>query len=233
MPLIKGYLTRVTKYRIVRVFIFLIVFSLIFVIIFSSLGIIPELTIFKDLASMMGILAALFSSLIALLLPFILRAIEVDKKFEKRKKIRLKCYNAINEICDFCIRQIDIKKYKENGEYKDYIFPKEKIEVRDRLSIITQIETLDMYRKEALEMGIVISGGWAEPPIDKSTVWTENSINIYIFIGSNLEICLVQYEYGKVMRAELKYKDNIVHEKEFIQHILKDLHGKIDFDGEQ
>ncbi len=128
-------------------------------------------------------------------MPFIFKSVEENKEVEKRKTVRKKCYNAVNDICDFCIKHIDPKT--EN--------PKENIEGIDRLGVISQVELLTMHRKEAIEMDIILSSGWKE---SKGT-----NINIYIFIGKDLQVLLRQHEYGSVMYAELRYNNKFVPKK--------------------
>ncbi len=198
MPFIKGYFKKIIKYRIVMILMVIIISSVGLVIFFTILGFFPDLPLSKDLASMMGILAVLFSSLVALFLPFILISVENDRKSVKKEEIRVIIKNAVQKICRFCISQYDKEKNS----------PKDTIEEDQQMKVIEPIEFLNMYKTEALKMGIVLSSGWQE-------VIGEN-VHIFIFIGDKLEIKLNSPSYGKVIQAIMKYNGEYVESENVI-----------------
>lgn len=209
MTKIKGVFRSFFKFRITSFLFIAIILGIASVIVCTIFNIYFPETIWENYVNMISIITALSSGFIALLLPFIFKSVEENKKVEKRKTVCKKCYNAVNEICDFCIKHIDPKNN----------FPKANIEGIDRLGVISQVELLTMYREEAIEMDIILSSGWKE---SKGT-----NINIYIFIGKDLQVLLRQHEYGRVMYAEMKYNNKFVLKKEVITPILKVLRDKI------
>ena len=115
----------------------------------------------------------------------------------------------MQKICDFCINQYDSETNS----------PKDNIEEDKRLEIIKPIELLNMYKTEALEMGIVLSSGWQEK--------IGQDLHIFIFLEDKLEIELNSPSYGKVIRAAMKHKGKYVKKKDEIAPILKKLEDKI------
>ncbi|MFX1477164.1 MAG: hypothetical protein ACFFCI_03430 [Promethearchaeota archaeon] len=207
--MIKGIFKRLIKYRILAGFIFIILLSLIILTILTIIGIIFQITILKDISSMMAAPVTLFSSFIALMIPFILITVQNDSKREKEKEIRVKCYNAIYRICDFSIKQYDSKTNS----------PKDNIEEEMRMKIIEPIEILNLYKDKSLDMGIVLSSGW-EKAINQH-------LHIFIFVGNALEIQLISPSYGKVIHAKMMYNGKVVDNKNTIDAVLNDLKNKI------
>jgi len=209
MTFIKGIFKRIIKYRILTGLICIILPLIILLTTFAIIGSIFEISILKNLSSMMGAPVALFSSFIALLIPFILITVDYDRKLEKRKGIRVKCYNAICRICDFCIRQYDSKTNS----------PKDNIEKEKRMEIIEPIEILNMYKDESLEMGIVLSSGWEKV--------VGPDLHIFIFVDNVLEIQLNSPSYGRVVHATMTYDGEYVNNKDTIVPVLNKLNDKI------
>jgi len=209
MTKIKGVFRSVFKFRVTSVLFIVIIVGIAFVITCTILDIYVPESIWDNYVNLISILTALSSGVIALLLPFIIKSVEENKTLEKRKSIRKKCYNAIDEICNFCIKCIE----------PNTNLPKANIQGIDRLGVISQVEILTIHRKEALEMDIILSSGWKE---SKGT-----NINIYVFIGKELQVLLKQHEYGTVMYIELKYNNKFVLKKEEITPVLEMLKNKI------
>ncbi len=209
MTIIKGIFKRLIKYRILTGLICIVLFFLILLTVLTIIGGIFDISILKDLSSMMGTPVALFSSLIALLLPFILITVQNDRKIEKRKGIRTKCFNAMYRICDFCIKQYD----------SDTNSPKDNIEKEKRMEIIEPIEILNMYKDESLEMGIVLSSGWEKV--------VGSDLHIFIFLDNILEIQLNSQSYGRVVHVTMTYDGEYVNNKDTIATILNNLKDKI------
>ena len=86
MTAIKGIFKRLIKYRILTVLISIILFFLISLIVLTIIGTIYQISILKEISSIMGTPVALFSSFIALLLPFILISVQNNRKLEKKKR---------------------------------------------------------------------------------------------------------------------------------------------------
>lgn len=209
MTAIKGIFKRLIKYRILTVLISIILFFLISLIVLTIIGTIYQISILKEISSIMGTPVALFSSFIALLLPFILISVQNNRKLEKKKEIRVKCYNAIDRICDFCIKQFSSKTNS----------PKDNIAKENRMEIIEPIEILNMYKGESLEMGIILSSGW-EKKVDQQ-------LHIFIFVNNLLEIQLISPSYGRVIHATMTYKGDYIKNKDEVAPILNSLSKKI------
>lgn len=152
MTKIKGVFKSFFKFRVTSVLFIVIIVGIASVITCTIFDIYFPETIWDNYVNMISIITALSSGLIALLLPFILKSVEENKTLEKRKSIRKKCYNAIDEICNFCIKCID----------PNTNLPKANIQDIDRLGVISQVEILTIRRKEAIEMDIILSSGWKE-----------------------------------------------------------------------
>ena len=206
---IKGIFKRLMKYRILTVLISIISFFLISLIALPIIGIIFQIAVLITLSSMMSAPVALFSSLIALCIPFIIIYVENDRKSEKKKEIRVLCYNAICRICNFCIRQYDSKTDS----------PKDNIEKEYGMEIIEPIEILNRYKDESLEMRIILSSGWENK--------VGRNLHIFIFIDNVLEIQLISPSYGRVIHAKMNYEGKYVKNKDGIATFLKNLHNKI------
>lgn len=151
---------------------------------------------------MMGTLAALLSSIIALFLPLIIKHIDQSEEKEKIIKSREKGYSAFEELCDFYLEQFDA----ERG------IPRDNIEVIDRTKMISQVETIYTYRDELFPMGIIISSGWKD---------VEGNHNIYIHTTEELDFRILAHDFGKIKKIELKYRGDFIRDKSEISQLLK------------
>jgi len=164
--------------------------------------------IYNILNSLFIGLISVFSSIIALSLPFIMKNINKNEKREKSLNLRKKGYKAFEDICNFYFQHFDT----------DRGVPKENIEVIERTKMISQVETLDTYSKELFPIGIIISSGWNI---------VQGNHNIYIHSTEEIDIRILAHDFGKIRKIELKYQGVIVRNKEEIQNSLEKIKSNI------
>ena len=175
---------------------------------FINLIYIPNREIYDILNSLFIGLVSLFSSIIALSLPFIMKNINKREIREKSLNKRKKGYKAFEDLCNFYFQHFDTNRG----------VPKESIEVIERTKMISQVETLYTYRKELFPIGIIISSGWNE---------IEGNHNIYIHSTEEIDIRILAHDFGKIKKIELKYQGVIVRNNEEIQNSLENIKSNI------
>ncbi|KKN61191.1 hypothetical protein LCGC14_0524320 [marine sediment metagenome] len=120
---------------------------------------------------------------------------------------KARCVEAIVGIFDF---------YFENFD-KDTQKPRTYIESERRKGIMSEVQTLNIYKDIASEMGVIITGNW--DPISHS-----KGRNHEIFININdLLIKIIQHEFGETMRMEFSINNKIILEPEDIESYLNKL----------
>ncbi len=191
----KGIFKKIIKYRVILVFFIIDISAIIAMIVFYILN-------WTTLASIVITFAALFSSIIALLLPLIIKYIDTMEDEEKILNSRKKGVKAFKESCEFYFTQFDTN----TG------IPKENIEVVDRTKMISQVQTIYTFRKELFPMGIIISSGWKD---------IGGGQNIYIHTKEELDIRIKAHDFGKIKKIELRYKGSIVTDESEIEDSLK------------
>lgn len=191
----KGIFGKIIKYRVILVFFIIDISAIIAMFFFYILS-------WTTLATIVVTFAALFSSMIALLLPLIIKYIDTMEDKEKILNSRKKGIKAFKELCEFYFTQFDTNKG----------IPKENIEVVDRTKMISQVQTIYTFRKELFPMGIIISSGWKD---------VEGSHNIYIHTKEELDIRIKAHDFGKIKKIELRYKELIVKDKSEIEDSLR------------
>jgi hypothetical protein len=209
MTSVKGIFINILKYPLLAVLICIIFLSLVSLISIITLSIILQNSLLKEISLSMTTPVSLLSSLIALLIPFVLITVERERNLEHKKEIKVKVFNAVIKIKDFCISNIDQKK----DNYKDII------DNEMSLGLAGPIEIMNRYKDEALEIGIVFS------IIKEKRNGLDNYI--YIIIDNKLEIQMISPSYGRIIHAIIKYKDRIITNEEKINIFIQSLRKKI------
>ncbi len=150
------------------------------------------------LASSISSSATLFSSLIALLLPFTIVSVQKREKREEFINKRRQGFKAFQKLCDFYFEHLD----PDTGN------PEDNIEVLERTKMIPEVQTMYNYREHLISIGIIISSGWKD---------IEGTHHIYIHSDEEIYIDISAHDFGKIKKISLKYKGVIINDKNILK----------------